>query len=140
MVKIRLQRRGRKQLPVYKIVAADTRSPRDGRFIEALGQYEPLLRPAGVTLKQDRVMYWLGVGAQPTDTVRNLLQREGILLRLHLARKGKTEEEITATIADWLRQRDERAATAMSKKQRRAERKKAEAAAPAETAEAPAEA
>lgn len=138
MVKIRLQRRGRKQLPVYKIVAVDSRAPRDGRFIEALGQYDPLARPAGITLNQERVMYWLGVGAQPTDTVRSLLRHEGVLLRVHLARKGRSEEEIAQTLAEWQRKRDERAATAKSRKQRRADRKSAEASeAPAD---APAEA
>ncbi len=76
------------------MVASDARSPRDGRFIEDLGRYYPLEEPARVTLKEDRVRYWLQVGAQPTETVRSILSREGVLLGVHLRRKGSSEEEI----------------------------------------------
>jgi small subunit ribosomal protein S16 len=139
VVKIRLQRRGRKKLPVYKIVASDSRSPRNGRFIEQLGQYAPLADPATVTFDQERVMYWLKVGAQPTDTVKSLLSREGVMLRIHLMRKGKTEEEIGERLAEWMQQREARAAAKSSKKQRRAEKKKAAEQTPAEApAETPA--
>src|ERR1700733_8608929 len=88
MVKLRLARQGRKKLPIYKIVATDSRSRRDGRFLENLGQYRPSNEPGQkVLINEDRVLYWLGVGAQPSDTVRSLLSGEGILLRWHLDKK-----------------------------------------------------
>ena len=93
-VKLRLRRMGRKKLPIWAVVVADVRSPRDGRFIEDLGRYYPLEEPARVELKDERVMYWLSVGAQPTATVRSLLSKQGLLLGLHLKRKGRAEEEI----------------------------------------------
>ncbi len=77
-VKIRLARHGAKKRPFYRIVAADTDSPRDGRFIEKLGSYNPLQDPALVVLDTDRVKYWIGQGATPTDTVRSILKREGV--------------------------------------------------------------
>ena len=73
-VKIRLARAGAKKRPFYRIVAADTRSPRDGRFLEKLGTYNPNSEPSTVHLQQDRVDYWLGVGAQPSETVQRLLK------------------------------------------------------------------
>ena len=97
-VKLRLRRMGRTKRPLYGLVATDSRSPRDGRYIEDLGRYEPLSEPATFSLDEDRVMYWLGQGAQPSDTVKNLLSRKGLMLRLHMQRKGKTEEEITAAV------------------------------------------
>jgi small subunit ribosomal protein S16 len=98
MVKLRLARAGRKKVPVYRIVAADSRMRRDGRFLEVLGQYAPKSQPATVTLKESRIMYWLKVGAQPTETVRSILSRKGVLLKWHLEKKGRdaatTEEEL----------------------------------------------
>lgn len=82
--KIRLQRRGRKDYPFYQIIIADSRAPRDGKFIEKVGSYNPNTKPATVTLNFDRALYWLQVGAQPTDTVRNILSEEGVLLKKHL--------------------------------------------------------
>lgn len=82
--KIRLQRRGRKGYPFYHIVAADSRAPRDGKFIEKIGTYNPNTDPAAVSLNFDRALYWLQTGAQPTDTVRNILSHEGVLLKKHL--------------------------------------------------------
>lgn len=76
-VKIRLARRGAKKRPFYKIVAADVESPRDGRFLEALGTYNPMTEPAVVTLNDERIRYWLGQGAIPTTTVKSLLKKEG---------------------------------------------------------------
>ena len=93
--KIRLQRGGHKGYAVYRIVAADARAPRDGRFIEKLGMYNPNTNPATVMLNFDRALYWLEVGAQPTDTVRNILSREGVLLMKHLrggVKKGAFDE------------------------------------------------
>ena len=83
-VKIRLQRHGRKGYAYYHIVIADSRAPRDGKFIERIGSYNPNTNPATIDLKFDRALYWLQVGAQPTDTTRNILSDEGVLLKKHL--------------------------------------------------------
>jgi small subunit ribosomal protein S16 len=77
-VKIRLARHGAKKRPFYRIVAADNESPRDGRFIEKLGTYNPLLNSAQVELNTERVNYWIAQGAKPSDTVRSILKREGV--------------------------------------------------------------
>ena len=98
-VKIRLARRGRKKLPLYDIVATDVRSPRDGRFIEKLGHYNPHRQPAHVTLKEAKVLQWMSHGAQPTHTVRNILSSQGILLRRHL-QLGVQKQSITQDEAD----------------------------------------
>ena len=93
--KIRLQRHGRKNYAFYPIVIADSRAPRDGKFIERIGSYNPNTNPATVTLNFERALYWLNVGAQPTDTVRSILSREGVLLMKHLqggVKKGAFDE------------------------------------------------
>lgn len=77
-VKLRLKRMGAKQKPFYRIIVADSRSPRDGRFIETVGTYDPIKKDAPITLKEERVTYWLNAGAQPTDTVRSILSRNGL--------------------------------------------------------------
>ena len=77
-VKIRLARHGAKKRPYYRIVVADSESPRDGRYLEAVGSYNPLQDPAEVTLKEDRVKYWIDQGALPSDTVKSILKKEGI--------------------------------------------------------------
>ena len=76
-VKIRLARHGAKKKPFYRIVVADSESPRDGKYLENVGTYDPLYDPAKVTLKSERIQYWMGQGAKPTDTVRSLLKKEG---------------------------------------------------------------
>jgi small subunit ribosomal protein S16 len=94
-VKIRLARHGRKRRPYYYIVAADSRSPRDGRFIERLGSYNPNTDPASIILDFDKAVDWVMKGAQPTDTVRSILSREGVMLKKHLlegVRKGAFDE------------------------------------------------
>jgi small subunit ribosomal protein S16 len=98
-VKIRLARRGRKKLAIYDIVAADSRAPRDGRFIEKLGQYNPNTSPATVTLKEDRALYWMMVGAQPTDTAKKILSVKGVLMKKHL-QIGVEKGAITQETAD----------------------------------------
>ncbi len=93
--KIRLQRHGRKNYAFYPIVIADSRAPRDGRFIERIGSYNPNTNPATVTLNFERALYWVNVGAQPTDTVRTILSNEGVLLMKHLqggVKKGAFDE------------------------------------------------
>ena len=93
--KIRLQRGGRKSYAFYRIVIADARAPRDGRFTEKIGSYNPNTNPATVDLNFDRALYWVEVGAQPTDTVRNILSGEGVYLMKHLrggVKKGAFDE------------------------------------------------
>lgn len=105
-VKIRLARRGRKKLPIYDIVVADSRSPRDGRFIEKLGQYNPHTTPASISLKDERALYWMQVGAQPTDTTRKILSVKGVMLKKHLqigVDKGAiTQEQADAKFQTWI--------------------------------------
>ena len=88
-VKIRLKRMGAKKAPFYRIIVADSRSPRDGRFIENLGTYNPLTDPASIDVREEDVLKWLSCGAEPTDTVRNILSKVGIMEKFHNMRKGK---------------------------------------------------
>ena len=88
-VKLRLKTMGSKGKPFYRIVAADSRSPRDGRIIEAIGTYNPTTNPANVTLNEELAMKWLNDGAQPTDTVRNILSKQGIMKRFHEEKNAK---------------------------------------------------
>jgi small subunit ribosomal protein S16 len=132
VVKLRLRRAGKKKHPIYKIVAADTRSPRDGRFIETVGQYNPNVNPILLTLKEERVIYWLRKGAQPTDTVRSLLSRQGLWLRWSLLRRGVDEAKSQSIIERWQMQQVERGQREADRKSRRADRKKKAAAKPAE--------
>ena len=103
--KIRLQRHGHKDYAFYPIVIADSRAPRDGRFIERIGSYNPNTNPATISLNFERALYWINVGAIPTDTVRNILSREGVMLMKHLqggVKKGAfTEEEAQKRFEAW---------------------------------------
>ncbi|MDR1555989.1 MAG: 30S ribosomal protein S16 [Tannerellaceae bacterium] len=107
--KIRLQRFGRKGYAFYQIVVADSRAPRDGRFIERVGSYNPNTNPATIDLNFERALYWLQVGAQPTDTTRNILSREGVLLKKHLlegVKKGAFDEAAVETkFQTWVKNR-----------------------------------
>lgn len=107
--KIRLQRRGRKGYPFYHIVIADSRAPRDGKFIEKVGTYNPNTDPATVSINFDRALYWLQVGAQPTDTTRNILSEEGVLLKKHLlggvAKGAFNEAEAEKKFESWKTQK-----------------------------------
>lgn len=118
-VKIRLARRGRKQAPVYDIVVADSRSPRDGKFIEKLGQYNPQSTPAGISLKDDRAVYWLMVGAEPTDTTRKILSVRGVMLKKHLqvgVEKGAVTQEVAdARFEAWSKEKDAKREVKMAK-------------------------
>jgi small subunit ribosomal protein S16 len=109
-VKIRLARRGRKKMPIYDIVVADARSPRDGKFIEKLGQYNPHSTPAGIVLKADRALYWLTVGAQPTDTTRKVLSVSGVMFKRHVqigVEKGAiTQEQADAKYDAWMAEKE----------------------------------
>ena len=88
-VKIRLKRMGMKKKPFYRVVVADIHSPRDGRFIETVGTYNPLTEPEQVTLKEEAIMNWLSNGAQPSDTVRNILSKQGVMKKFHEAKFSK---------------------------------------------------
>ena len=118
-VKIRLQRRGRKQAPFYHIVIADSRAPRDGRFIEKIGTYNPLTIPATIELNRDRAYEWLKVGAQPTDTVNAILRFKGVLLRKHLdrgvAKGAMTDEQAAEKLTAWIEQKESNVATRREK-------------------------
>lgn len=100
-VKLRLRRIGRTKIPVYSIVAADQRNARDGRYIEDIGRYYPLREPAEVRLEEDRALYWLENGAQPSDTVRSILRRRGLLLHHHLKKKGESPDKIEEAVEEF---------------------------------------
>ena len=156
--KIRLQRRGHKDYAFYSIVIADARAPRDGKFIEKIGTYNPNTDPATVDLNFERAMYWVGVGAQPTDTARNILSREGVYMMKHLqggVKKGAFDEATAqARFEAWKNNKQANLAAIVSKNEQakrdaakaalEAEKKaaakmaEAEAAAEAATEEAPA--
>ena len=87
-VKLRLKRMGAKQKPFYRIVAADSRSPRDGRFIETVGTYNPITEPAEVKIDEEKALNWLSKGAIPTDTVRDLFRSQGIMEKFHNSKKA----------------------------------------------------
>ena len=109
-VKIRLQRHGKKNFAFFHIVVADTRAPRDGRFIEQIGSYNPNTDPATIILDSDRALAWLNVGAQTSLVTRRILSYEGVLLRKHLqtgvAKGALTQEEADRKFSDWKAQRD----------------------------------
>ena len=112
--KIRLQRHGKKGQPFYHIVVADSRAPRDGKFTEKLGTYNPLTNPAQINIKFDRALYWYSVGAQPTDTARSLLSKTGVMMKYHLMRgvqKGAmTEEQAEIKFQNWMKEKEAKAA------------------------------
>ncbi len=96
MLRIRLSRTGKKKQPSYRVVVADIEAKRDGRIVERLGHYNPLVEPVDYQIKEDRALYWLSVGAQPTDAVRRLLETQGTMDRLARLRKGETIEDLIA--------------------------------------------
>lgn len=114
---------GRKKKPIYKIVAADSRAPRDGRFIEEIGHYNPNIDPMEIKVEESRALYWLNTGAQPTSTVRNLLSREGIILKWHLEKKKADSETIEKEVEKFLSQKAEKHQKAKEKKIRRKQNK-----------------
>lgn len=115
--KIRLQRHGRKGKPFFHIVVADSRAKRDGRFIEKIGTYNPITNPATIELDIDRAVYWLQVGAEPTNTARNILSYKGALMKKHLlggvAKGAFSAEEAEKRFQAWL---EERAQAVQAKK------------------------
>jgi len=141
-VKLRLRRMGKKKQPIYKMVAADSRSPRDGKFLEAVGFYNPLTNPHTLDLKEDRIMYWLNVGAQPTHTVKSLLRQKGITLKKELITKGLDEEKVKSELENWQKMKEAGSKKKTEKKLSRKAKAKQESQTSAEAAqkEAPAEA
>tara|TARA_R110000868_G_scaffold306734_1_gene568016 strand:- start:47609 stop:48466 length:858 start_codon:yes stop_codon:yes gene_type:complete len=117
LIKIRLQRKGRIRRPIYHIVVADSRSPRDGRIIEQVGRYDGVTEKKETILNEDRIMYWLETGAQPTDSVRKILRHEGLLYKRHLVMWGKSEEEIEAALTEWKAYRDSKADKEVTRKE-----------------------
>ena len=126
--KIRLQRFGHKDYAFYQIVIADSRAPRDGKFIERIGSYNPNTNPATINLNFERALYWLTIGAQPTDTVRNILSREGVYMKKHLlggvAKGAFGEAEAEAKFEAWKNNKQSGLAALKAKQE---EAKKAEA-------------
>lgn len=119
MVKLRLRRLGKKKQPIYKIVAADSRAARTGKYIEAVGSYNPRIEPMLIEVKEDRLLYWLKNGAQPTDTVRSLLQRKGLWLKWNLMKRGADEAAIAAALEKWQMLQTEKLRREAEKKARR---------------------
>jgi small subunit ribosomal protein S16 len=113
-VKIRLQRKGRKKRPFYHIVVADSRAPRDGKFIEKIGTYNPMTKPATIELDRDMAYDWLMKGAQPTDTARAILRFKGVMYRKHLmqgVKKGAlTQEQADEKLTAWIEAKEEKVA------------------------------
>ena len=135
MVKIRLARRGRKKLALFDVVVADARSPRDGKFIEKIGTYNPLTVPASIELQDERAFHWVMNGAQPSDTIRAVLSYRGIMYRKHLqigVNKGAlTQEQADAKLADWMKAKEAKIqakidSVSKSKADKAKERKEAE--------------
>lgn len=111
-VKIRLARRGRKKLAKFDVVVADSRSPRDGKFIEKIGTYDPLTIPATIKLDEDRAFDWLMKGAQPSDTIKAMLSYRGVMLRRHLqigvVKGALTQEQADQKLAEWKTQKEQK--------------------------------
>ena len=139
-VKIRLTRFGRKKKPFYRVVVTDSRTPRDGQYIECIGTYNPLIDPVVLTLQETRIDYWLDRGAQPSDTVRNLFKSKGIMLRRNLKKRGLEEAGIEGEMKKWealqaerLRRKTEKGPQKKSKKKTAKEKPAPQAAPQAET-------
>ena len=113
-VKIRLARRGRKKKPFYHIIIADSRSPRDGRFIEKIGSYNPLTSPATIEIDREKAFDWMQKGAQPTETVRSILRFKGVLYKMHLyngVKKGAlTQEQADKKYQEYINEKDAKVA------------------------------
>jgi len=126
---------GKKKQPIYKMVAADSRSPRDGKFLEAVGFYNPLTKPHTLELKEDRILYWLNVGAQPTHTVKSLLRQQGITLKKELISKGFDEEKVKSELENWQKMKEAGSKKRTEKKLSKKAKAKQEAEASADAVE-----
>lgn len=137
MVKLRLRRLGKKKQPIYKVVAADSRAARTGKYLETVGTYDPLVHPLMFDVKENRLFYWLKNGAQPSDTVRSLLRRKGIWLKWTLVKKGADEATVAAELDKWQMLQTEKLKREEEKKARRKAARKLKAHRPADTAAVP---
>ena len=126
-VRIRLQRKGARHMAFFRIVVADSRAPRDGRFIEQLGYYDPLKDPAVINVKSEKAIDWLGKGAQPSETVRALFSRVGIMETWHEMKKGRSYDELLHIEEEARKKIEARAAMERRKKEEKKGKKQAEA-------------
>ncbi len=124
-VRLRLRKTGRKNQPSYKVVAADSRSPRDGRFLETVGTYNPLRNPSEIKFNEEKAFKWLKRGALPTDTVRSLLRKSGLWYKWYLMKKGLDESAVAQKLAEWQAGQEAKLARDAERKQRRRASKKA---------------
>ncbi|MFZ5433760.1 MAG: 30S ribosomal protein S16 [Calditrichota bacterium] len=120
-VRIRLARGGRKKIPHYRIVVMDSRNRRDGAYLEKLGTYDPLQTPESVKVSEERVLHWLRLGAKPSDTVRSLLAKQGIMHRFDLTKRNTPSERVEEAMTKW---REGSAARAARKADRKTQRRK----------------
>ncbi len=129
-VRIRLSRQGRKKIPFYHIVVADSRAPRDGKYIERIGRYYPKTNPATIELNFDRALYWLQTGAQPSDTCRSILSQKGVLYKNHLLNGVKknalTLEQAEAKFNAWLTEKEAKLQKQLDTQKAKQEQKKKE--------------
>ena len=133
-VRLRLRRIGKKKMPMYQIIAADSRSARTVKVLEVIGRYEPLKNPILVSTRDDRVMHWLRHGALPTDTVRSLFRRSGLWLKWSLTRKGLAEAAVATEMEKWqMMQVEKRQREVARKASRKAAHRKAKKSSEAET-------
>ena len=133
-VKLRLKRTGRRNQPAYKVVAADSRSPRDRRFIEIVGTYNPRVNPAEIKLNEEKAFKWLRRGALPTDTVRSILRKSGLWYKWYLKKKGLEESVVAQKISEWQASQEAKLARDAARKERRKASRKARKAAEAKPA------
>lgn len=126
-VKLRLRRQGRKGRPFYHIVAADSRSPRDGKFLEKVGTYNPIADPADINVDMELAIKWLRNGAQPTDTVRSIFRYAGVNMKYALIKQGKSEEEIERIFSKWWEEKQAKVAAKKESLREGAKAAKAEA-------------
>lgn len=119
-VRLRLRRIGKKKMPMYHIVAADSRTARSGNFLEIVGRYEPLQNPALISVKEPRLFHWLKNGALPTDTVHSLLQRSGHWLKWSMTKRGVEEAKIALEMEKWQMGQEEKRKREDERKKRRA--------------------
>lgn len=143
-VKLRLTRKGKKKQPFYRIVAADSRARRDGKYIEKIGYYNPLTNPAEVIIDEEKAFYWLKNGAIPTDTVENLFSKQGIMLKWHHIKQGHDDAKIEEEYKKWEllqleKQKREEALAAQAKRKQETEPEATEPEPAPETAEEPVE-
>jgi len=136
-VRLRLRRVGKKKMPFYHIVAADSRAARNGKFLEVIGRYDPLKNPMVISTMDERVFHWLRNGALPTDTVRSLLQRTGLWMKWSMTRKGMDAAAIATEMEKWqMAQAEKRQRDEARKARRTAARRKAKKSGEAEAAPA----